>query len=57
VFFTAEEEVELLIVEVVAMMCDAHRSVPGGLGFIAWGRFGGKARTVRRIDWGIFADG
>jgi hypothetical protein len=24
--------------------------------YIAWGRFGGKARTVRRSDWEIFAD-
>jgi hypothetical protein len=31
VFFTAEEAVELLIAEVVAMMCDAHF---GDLGFI-----------------------
>ena len=56
VFFTAEEVVELWIVEVVAMVCDAHLSVPEGLGFIGWGRFGGKARTVLRIDWEIFAD-
>src|ERR1700733_2219059 len=31
-------------------------SVPVGLGFIAWGRFGGKARSVRHIDWENFAD-
>ena len=55
VFFTAEEVVGLLIAEVVAMMCDAHFGARRSW-FYCMGAFWREARTVRRIDWEIFAD-
>ena len=51
VFITAEECVELLISEVVDMMCDAHLDARSS--WFYWGRFG---RPERRIAREIFAD-